>query len=818
MFKFNFLIRTAISAVFLCFSCQWIAAQQLTFSILDEFHRNLPGASVNVNEFASITDGSGKAIFSDLKSPYTIRISYVGYISIDTTISDAGNYFIFDMKPDILMLQEGFVTASWVTESSAVTQKTISKNSIYTNNVTDMPLLLESLPGSVATSDAGNGVGYSALRIRGSDQTRINVMIDGVPVNDAESQNVFWVDLPDMVEDVQSIQVQRGVGVSTAGPGAFGANINLKTGLLSDKPSLSANVGYGSFNSNKYGLSVNSGSLGDFHFKVRGSHVSSDGYIDRATADLWAASFQSQYSKNKFSLAANAYWGKQTTYQAWNGLPVNYYLENNATTYNPSGLKGDGTFFDDETDNYMQLYSRVIGNYRFSNEFSLQLTFYNTLGKGYYNQYREENINDYFSNVESQEVALVRERWLDNSLSGLNYLFNLTKKDWNYQLGGNVQYYDGKHFGIIKTIEQIPSWAPRRYYENEAVKKEASIFLKAEKNIDRFNFFGDAQIRFIDYSFEGNTAQDEIGQVEKDFFFFNPKAGITYFTNDERSGNIYLFGGVANKEPNRDDFTDAAPGKIPKHETMYNSELGYRWSVNRWNISVNQYFMYYRNQLVLTGQINDVGAYTRFNVDKSYRFGIEADVNLKVNKYLSINGNVAISRNKVIDFKEFVDASELVGEEVNYLDQEVIDHGDSDISFSPSMVGFGQLSYKPFAALNNLWAGLNLAYNYKYVSSQYLDNSSNEFSRLDAYATHGISVNLPVKLKKNEFIFNFQMDNLLDKTFVNNGWSYRFKAVGYDAAAGDPYIQQEGNNYYSSVGYFPQAGRRFFLGLKYSLK
>jgi len=816
MYSFSYLPKVLVFFLAL-FVLDALPAQRSTIHISDAAGKELADATVICNGTTYLSDNEGR-VEGSFSFPLSIQATYVGYNGLDTTIRSYSNHIALVVPGEGILLKEGLITASWANETSAVTQKTISKSSIYTNNPVDMPGLLELLPGAVSTSDAGNGIGYSALRIRGSDQTRINVMIDGVPVNDAESQNVFWVDLPDLIEDVQSIQVQRGVGVSTAGPGAFGANINLRTGLLDEKPVISLNAGYGSFNSQKYGIVVNSGTVGKyFRFKVRGSRISSDGYIDRASSDLWAGSFQSQYIRERFSLAANVYWGKEITYQAWNGMPIRYYMQDRRSTYNPAGLKGDGTFFDDETDNYRQIYSRLIARYRFNQRTNLQATLYNTLGKGYYNQYREENIAGYFEDVAPQDVALVRERWLDNTLSGLNLVLDYRKGSWSHQAGGNIQYYHGAHYGIIKNYEGLIDWNPRRYYDNDADKQESSLFFKTEKNVGRFALLADLQIRQLHYSYIGLNQEKDPTRLSENFLFFNPKAGLTYFTDESRTNNLYLFGGIANKEPNRDDFTDAAPGVLPRPERLYNGEAGYRFSGGKFNLQANIYYIYYKDQLVLTGRINDAGAYTRFNVDRSDRLGVEVDLGYRLNRFVQLNGNIALSKNTIYDFDEYIDVSELIGNDIEYYDQERISRGNTDIAFSPGIVAFGQLCFFPLANTARL-SKWRLTYSYKHVGSQYLDNSSNEFSRLPAYNIHSIGVQLPWMIARHQLVFNCQVDNIFDQVFVNNGWTYRFKAIGYDAAIDDPTVQSEGHNYYSSVGYYPQAGRRFFIGIKYTFR
>ncbi|MCC7149165.1 MAG: TonB-dependent receptor plug domain-containing protein [Saprospiraceae bacterium] len=812
----------------LCFkrmAIAWIAmwlminlnAQKTVVIVRDYAGKGVEDASVSVNGYGAITDHEGR-VEGEFRFPLHVVVTYVGTNGLDTIISEQTSKVELILLGTGILLKEGLVTASWANESSAVTQKTLSKSRIYSDNPADMPSILESLPGSVSTSDAGNGIGYSALRIRGSDQTRINVTIDGVPVNDAESQDIFWVDLPDIIEDVESVQIQRGVGVSTAGPGAFGANINLRTGMLSKIPLLTANVGYGSFNSQKYGLALSSGVLGKyFRFKIRGSRISSDGYMDRASSQLWAGSFQSQYVRQRFSLAANVYWGKEETYQAWEGTPIQFYKADPGTTFNPAGLKSDGAYYSDQKDFYRQVYSRLIGRWHITQNSGLQFTLYNTLGKGYYNQYREENISKYFDDVPSMDVALIRERWLDNALNGLNLVFDHQNNGWFLQTGGNLQLYRGKHFGIIKNYQGLPDWVPRYYYDNIGEKQEASVFARIEKTLDRIGAFVDLQGRRIAYTYEGLENEWNPEAITQRFLFFNPKVGATIFLNENKDRNIYIFGGVANKEPNRRDFTDAAPGKLPKPERMYNGEMGYRHSKQNFDLQSNIYFMFYQDQLVLTGKINDVGAYTRFNVDKSYRMGWETDLRWQPFQQLTILGNISLSKSKIIDFTEYSDVSILTDEGVEYPGQVATFKGNTDIAFSPFVVAYGKMSYQPFMQSKQL-KGLSFQYTYKLVGSQYIDNTSDIHSKLPSYNLHGMGFSLPLRIGKNGFVLSGNIDNLLNIHYVNNGWIYRFKAIGYDASKDDPYIQSEGNDYYSSVGYFPQAGRRVFVSLRYMLK
>jgi iron complex outermembrane receptor protein len=714
---------------------------------------------------------------------------------------------------DAKILDNVEIIGTWAGDNTPVTQKTLTKKNLNTESASDLPVLLNSTVSSISSSDAGNGIGYTYLRIRGSDQTRINVTIDGVPVNDAESQNVFWVDLPDIVQDAGAIQIQRGVGTSSFGPGAFGASINVRTAKPSDAFGLDAQIGAGSFNSQKYNLALNSGKLGKFSFRVRGSRVHSDGYIDRAFSNLYSASLQTQYESGKTTFRANVYFGKERTYQAWNGTPYFYYY-NGDKTYNPSGLKTDSTFYDDETDNYTQVYSRFIVNHQFTSHSRLQATLYHTYGTGFYNQYKnQQNLSDYFNDVNGYS-DLIRERWLRNNLYGINVNYRLSAGRMVHIIGINAQQYLGRHFGIVRQVLSLPDFQPKNYYDNDADKNEQSIYYNSEYTAGKWTLLGDLQLRRLRYNYQGFEQNGDLGPQSADFLFFNPKIGLSYSLT--KAINIYTFAGIGNKEPNRDDFTESPYSNKPKNERLINWEAGFRLEKNKLSLQANAYLMRYKNQLVLTGEINDVGAYTRTNVNDSYRRGIEFEIHYNATQWLTFSGNVTLSSNKIKFINEYIDVSADTSGAYEYLPQEKISHTNTDIAYSPDLICFSEIALTPFIRTGSILSGLKIAYNVKYVGSQYLSNFSNPNSKLDAYSYQNLHITWPLSLGKHSLDINFFINNIWDNQIISNGWTYRFKHLSdtpipqnYDALG-------EGKGYYSTIGLFPEAGRNFFVTLSYS--
>ncbi len=667
----------------------------------------------------------------------------------------------------------------------------LNKSQIEMNNLgQDLPFLLNQTPSVVVNSDAGNGVGYTGIRIRGTDATRINVTLNGIPYNDAESQGTFFVDLPDITSSANSIQIQRGVGTSTNGAGAFGATINLSTNEFNEKAYGEINNSYGSFNTWKNTVKAGSGLIND-HFTIdaRLSSMSSDGYIDRASSDLKSFYLSTAYFNKKTSIRFNIFSGKEKTYQAWYGVPQD--LLKTDRTFNPAGTEKPGTPYDNQTDNYQQDHYQLFLNHAFTDHLSLNVASFLTHGKGYYEEYKagqkysSYNLANFVLGSDTLKTTdLVRQRWLDNYFYGQTFSLQYKKNRDEITFGGSWTRYDGKHYGtVIWANAGIPK--DYKYYDNPALKTDVNFYAKWLHPLNNYwNVFGDLQYRHVMHEMNGFTYNPGIN-IKRSFDFVNPKAGISYIHN---GWNAYLSYAVANKEPNRDDF-EASPLQQPKKEMLQDFELGIQQKKAAYNWGVNVYYMLYKDQLVLTGKMNDVGAYTRVNTPDSYRMGIELQGSVTISPWFIAAGNLTFSKNKIKDFTEYLD-------DYDNGKQIPIHHQDADISFSPSITGSGTLQFLPAKNLE-----LDLVS--KYVGNQYLDNTQNKARMLNAYYTQDIKAIYTVRqwLFK-EWKFIGQVNNLFNKKYESNGATYPYISGG--AVVSDNY-------------YFPMAGTNFMLAMNISL-
>ena len=694
------------------------------------------------------------------------------------------------------------INALRASENTPVTFTNISKNKIEEQNLgQDIPYLLSNTPSIVTTSDAGSGIGYTGFRLRGTDQTRINVTINGVPLNDPESQGVWWVNMPDFATSIENIQIQRGVGTSTNGAASFGASINLKTNVLRTKAYAKTNNSFGSFRTLKNNIEFGTGLINNkFSFDGRLSRISSDGYIDRATSDLKSFYISGGYYGNNNVLKAIVFSGKEKTYQAWNGVPLNFLEDTDLRTYN-------SYTYENEIDNYGQTHYQLHFNKQLNSKTNYNIALHYTKGAGYYEQFKsDESLSDYgLSNIiigydTLKETDLIRRKWLDNDFYGTIFSLNKTINKVKLTLGGGWNKYFGRHFGEIIWAEFASNSEIReKYYNNDASKKDFNIYAKFDFKIDEnFNLFIDLQNRQVNYSFMGYDENlYNIKQSEK-FNFFNPKLGLFYNLNKNKSA--YASFAIANKEPNRNDFVESSINSRPKHETLYDTEIGYNLNYDNFNISLNSYYMIYKDQLVLTGEINDVGAYTRTNIDYSERKGIEIEIHYKLNEKLIFSGNATISKNKISNFTEFIDNWDTWG-------QEKIDYEDTDISFSPNLIWSSMIDYK-------ITENLNIQFISKYVGEQFIDNTSSDDRKLDSYLTHNKRIIYDLNSKIFEtFRITLQLNNILNKNYTNNAWVYRFITNSFDPTQTDPYINKNKEGSYDMAGYFPQAGRNFLIGI-----
>ena len=684
-----------------------------------------------------------------------------------------------DFKKDTVnLLDEVVVKAVRVNSESPVTFSNLTKEEISKRNLgQDIPILMNYMPNVVTTSDAGAGIGYTGIRVRGSDATRVNVTINGIPYNDAESMGTYWVDLPDFSSSVENLQLQRGVGTSTNGAGAFGASINLLTDAITENAFAQINTSFGSYNTQKYNLKFSTGKLGD-HFEIAGrlSKISSDGYIDRATSDLKSYFLQASYVDENTLIKALAFGGFEETYQSWYGVDA-------------ETLETDRTFnyynYDNQVDHYNQDHFQLIWSENYSERWSSNIALHYTWGRGYYEQYEEDqDFSDYgFEeiNIGGETINttdLIRRKWLDNDFYGTTFsLFYTNFKDLNLTFGGAWSKYEGDHFGEVIWARYASNSEIRdRYYDNYGNKTDFNTFAKAKFTVNNnWNFFADMQIRTVNYKASG-VAADE---VNDSFFFFNPKAGVTYNLNTWN--NLYFSYARANREPNRTDYENGNP----KPESLNDFELGWRINKEKVNISSNLYYMRYKDQLVLTGELDDVGAPMRANVGDSYRLGLEIDANVFISKHFTIQPNLSLSTNKNLDIN------------VSW-DGELQNLGETNIAYSPNVVFGNSFNYLP---IHNL----QIALLSKYVGEQYMANIDNENSKLKSYFVNDINVNYQIKFKKvlKSIVLNALINNIFNVEYVSNGYYYT-----YD----DTWSVPGETTTLDGAGYYPQATRNFLIG------
>ena len=678
-----------------------------------------------------------------------------------------------------------------VSESSPFAKSNINKEAISKVNLgQDLPFLVQNTPSVVVHSDAGTGIGYTGIRIRGTDGTRINVTLNGIPYNDAESSMTYFVDLPDFSSSVNSIQIQRGVGSSTNGAGAFGATLNLSTNSYHPSAYLSFNNSVGSFNSLKNTLQLGTGLIKN-HFTIDGrlSNISSDGYMDRASSQLNSFYVSGTYWGNNSSLRLNVFSGKEKTYQSWYGVPEEMLASNR--TYNPAGMEKADAPYENQTDNYTQKHYQLFYNKQVGKYFKWSTAAFLTKGKGYYEEYKAAvNMHDYifpsnplYNNVNPD---IIRRRWLGNNFYGQIASLMYEKDKNELTIGGGWNQYDGKHYGVLPYPNIIPIQTPIPYYTNNAIKKDYNFYTKWQYSLTtHLKSFIDLQYRKVTHKMNGFDNNPKL-ITESNFDFFNPKAGLNY---TYKNTNYYTSIAVAHKEPNRDDYETGVLQK-PKQEVLYDWETGIQHKHTKYSWGVNFYYMYYKDQLVLTGKINDVGAYTRTNVPKSYRAGIELEAAWKINKQFTTNGNVTFSKNKIDQFTEYFD---------NYdtYDQKAIDHKNTDITLSPNTTASHSISFTP----NDQW---QIVFTSKYVSKQYLDNTQNENRKLNSYFINDANFLWKFITKKRwNANLQFYIVNLFDHLYEPNGYTYSYIYGG---------ITTTSNNY------FPMAGRNYWLSLKIDIK
>lgn len=780
----------------------------------------LAGATVSLLKGGktTVTNAEGVFQFEGLDTrDYDAEIRFVGYKTL-RVILGGGIENTFSMEEAVTFTDEVMVMATRAGDKTPTTFSTIDKPTLRKQNFgQDLPIILNWSPSVVSTSDAGNGIGYTGITIRGSDATRINVTLNGIPYNDSESQGVFWVDIPDIASSTQSVQIQRGVGTSTNGPGAFGASINLQTNTLNHDPYAEYINSFGSFNTWRNTLGFGTGLIRDrWAVDGRVSKISSDGFIDRASSDLSSYYFSAGYYSQKTVLKAIVFGGKEVTYQSWYGVPesrLNNDTEAMLVTASNEGWNAEQTqhllnsnsrtfniyTYDNQVDDYAQDHYQLHASHRFTDFLTGNVSLHYTYGRGFYEEYR---YNDRFSNYGLNPVVIgdsiitrsdiIRRRWLDNDFYGLTFSLAYDKDKWSSLFGGAWNRYDGRHFGEIiwSQVTAVPK--DYRYYFSDAEKQDFTVYLKNNYQVtSMLNAFLDLQYRGIGYTTAGNDNRQNNFDVDVQYNFFNPKAGLVVDLKNRQQ--LYASYAIANREPVRKDFIDNPENLSPKHETLGNLEIGFRKNSERQAFNINVYWMNYKNQLVLTGALNDVGAPIRTNVDKSYRVGVEVDGMLRLTEKLTWNANLTLSRNKIREFNEVLYDYGLNFDEFNVV---VNTYKNSDIAFSPNLIAGSVLRYAPVSAVE-------VALLTKYVGAQFMDNTSNTNRQLDAYLTNDLRLSYTIKPRHiKEVGLSVLFNNVLNVAYESNGYTYGYLG---------------GGDVYRENFYYPQAGRNFMVMLSIRL-
>ena len=692
----------------------------------------------------------------------------------------------------IQALEQVYLNGVRVAADSPITHSNLTKQDLAKRNLgQDIPVLLNYLPGVVTTSDAGAGVGYTGIRVRGSDATRVNVTINGIPYNDSESQGTFWVNLPDFASSIESLQLQRGVGSSTNGSGSFGASLNIDTDRSSKEAYAQIANSYGSFDTRKHSVKFSTGILNDrVEISGRVSNITSDGYIDRASSDLKSYFLQGSYKTDNTFIKALVFGGREVTYQSWFGIDEQTLSTN--PTFNPAGMYSDedGTvrFHQNQVDDYDQDHYQLIWNERYNNNWSTSATLNYTKGSGFFEEYKEDASLDFhgllpitIDGETSTESDLVRRRWLENNFYALSANANYKDENWDTTTGVFYSYYQGLHFGeVIWATNFTGPNLGDRYYSGTGDKHELTTFSKASYKINNsWSVFGDLQMRIVNYKTAGLTSDKVNMVVDEQYEFFNPKFGASYSLN--QGNQLYISYGRASREPRRSDFEQG----VFTPEILDDYELGWRFTGENNTLSANLYYMDYKDQLVLTGQLDDSGGFIRETSGNSYRAGLEVEGDFKVLQQLHVRPNIALSSNKNKDY-------------TTSRDGELVNLGTTNISFSPSFIAGNSIDYSPTQ-------NLQIALLSKYVGEQYLGNIDSQTSKLDAYFLNDFSVNYTITNLSfaKSLVLQGLVNNIFDVKYISNGYFYTYDD---DFSTPGTVTTIEG------AGFYPQAGINFLVG------
>ncbi|TKG90187.1 TonB-dependent receptor [Puteibacter caeruleilacunae] len=771
--------------------------------VTDEKGNPLVGASVQiVGTYQGVsTKHDGSFILSGLKdTDYTLKASFIGYETQTQKVTPNQSVLLqFKLKQSPVLAEEVIVSATRANAKTPVAVSNLNKEEISANaSGQDIPYLLGLSPSVVESSEAGAGIGYTALRIRGTDPTRINVTVNGIPLNDSESQGVFWVNMPDFTSSVNNVQIQRGVGTSTNGAAAFGATINFQTETFNADPYAELQSLVGSFSTYKNSLRAGTGLIdGKFTVDARFSKLKSDGYVDYAFSDHESFFISAGYYTEKSIMKANIISGEQHTGISWWGNPN----PEDDRRYNPAGEYTDENgvkqYYKDQTDNYYQDHYQLLYATQLNQYFNLNTALHYTDGKGYYEQYKEdESLADYGLNnitIGSETIEtsdLIRRKWLRNDFYGMTFSLNYTQKRVNASFGGAWNKYDGDHFGRIIWMRHAGNTEKDyQWYLNNGEKTDFNLFTKLNIQIsDKLNVFGDMQYRRINYEMSG--VDDDLASLDQThkFNFYNPKVGLFYDINP--NNHAYFSFAKGHREPTRANFKDAKgdPSATPHSESLSDYELGYQYSSTKLAFGVNLYYMYYRDQLVPTGEKSNVGYDIMTNVDKSYRTGIEFTGGIQLMHNLKWDFNFTLSSNKIKNFTEYAASYDEAWEEST----QAKELGKTNIAYSPELIGSSILAYSPFK-------NTELKFISKYVGEQYFDNTSSEARKIDSYFVHNLRGDVTITKSPFKRISIFaQVNNLFDLKYSNNAYGGNWYEQGTEK---------------TWAYYYPQAGTNFMSGL-----
>jgi iron complex outermembrane receptor protein len=761
-------------------------AQSFTLygKVVDENKNPLAGASILVKEIkkGASTDFDGNFSFNLEKGTYTVEVSFLGYSTISKKITlSKDEEYVIELQTGTTVLEEVLVSAVRVNTDVPVTFSNLSKKEIAKRNLgQDIPILLNYMPSVVSSSDAGAGVGYTYMSVRGSNGERINVTVNGIPYNDPESHGTFWVNLGDFASSTENLQLQRGVGTSTNGSGAFGASLNILTDAVSEEAFGEISNSFGSFNTKKHTVKFSTGKIND-HIEIAGrlSNISSDGYVDRAFANLKSYYLQGSYTDENTLIKAVTFGGKEQTYQAWFGLTADELA---------ADRRQNPYTYENETDNYEQNHYQLHWNERLNDNWSTNLALNYTKGAGYFEQSKEGEDAADFNNLIIDGSDVIVRRWLDNDFYVVNFNTNYKTDKLNFISGVSYSDYTGDHYGEVIWGSDLAADVNirDRYYFSDAKKTDFSVFAKATFDItDKLIGYVDVQGRFVGYKTQGITNDIVPIDVDANFSFFNPKFGFTYKINSNNS--LYTSFAVANREPNRNDFEAG----VTTPETLNDYELGWRFKSEDVKLTVNSYYMDYKNQLVLTGALNDVGAPIRATSGSSYRLGLEIDADIRISDKLSIRPNATFSSNKNRDFFTTKDG--------NTTPQSL---GNTNLSFSPDVIVGNSFTYTPME-------NFQLSFLSKYVSDQFMSNFNSEISTNDVlknYFTSDLNIVYMLATTKifKSITFTALVNNLFNAEYVDRGYYFT-----YD----DDFSNPGTVTTVDGAGYYPQATRNFLIGV-----